>query len=100
MLDANKYGKTKCRNFYLHANAISFSVHLIGGDNRREGNVFATNPKIGTYGPVCDFRWTNEAVSHFVNLKSNLALLSNESHSLIFGRAVMPLLCRDVGFWS
>ena len=41
----------------------SFSVQLIGGSSKLEGNVFATNPTTKVFGPVCDDEWTIENVS-------------------------------------
>ncbi len=36
---------------------------LVGGDSSLSGNVYATNPKTGIYGPVCDDFWDNTDVS-------------------------------------
>ncbi len=41
----------------------SFSVKLIGGSSKLEGNVFARNPTTKVFGPVCDDVWTIENVS-------------------------------------
>ena len=41
----------------------SFSVKLIGGSSKLEGNVFARNPNTKVFGPVCDDAWTIENVS-------------------------------------
>ena len=38
------------------------SVALVGGSSDNEGNVFATNPTTGYYGPVCDDGWAIEEV--------------------------------------
>ena len=38
------------------------SVALVGGSSDNEGNVFATNPTTGLYGPVCDDGWAIEEV--------------------------------------
>jgi hypothetical protein len=35
---------------------------LVGGSSSNEGNVFATNPTTGYYGPVCDDFWAIEEV--------------------------------------
>jgi len=41
----------------------NFSVALVGGSSDNEGNVFATNPTTGFYGPVCDDGWAiNEVI--------------------------------------
>ena len=42
---------------------IFFLVSLVGGDNNKKGNVFASNPATGIYGPVCDDFWSKENVS-------------------------------------
>jgi hypothetical protein len=41
----------------------SFSVKLMGGSSKLEGNVFARNPNTKVFGPVCDDEWTIENVS-------------------------------------
>jgi len=41
----------------------SFSVKLMGGSSKLEGNVFARNPTTKVFGPVCDDEWTIENVS-------------------------------------
>ena len=38
------------------------SVALVGGSSDNEGNVFATNPTTGFYGPVCDDGWAIQEV--------------------------------------
>jgi hypothetical protein len=42
---------------------VLFSVILIGGQFPHEGNVFARNPAINFFGPVCDDNWGVEDVS-------------------------------------
>ena len=42
---------------------IFFSVYLVGGSSKSEGNVFAINPTTGLNGPVCDDGWDLDNVS-------------------------------------
>ena len=44
---------------------IFLTVELIGGTSQGSGNVFATNPTTGIYGPVCDDNWDINDVSNF-----------------------------------
>ena len=42
-------------------------IFLAGGSGPHEGNVYTTNPKTGTFGPVCDDFWDIADVNgHFV----------------------------------
>jgi hypothetical protein len=43
---------------------LRVTVDLLGGPTPNSGNVFATNPASGTYGPVCDDGWDQSDVSH------------------------------------
>jgi hypothetical protein len=53
----------KCLYVYLFTLMIKkISVALVGGSSDNEGNVFATNPTTGFYGPVCDDGWAIEEV--------------------------------------
>jgi hypothetical protein len=36
---------------------LSELIFLAGGSGPHEGNVYTTNPKTGTFGPVCDDFW-------------------------------------------
>ena len=45
------------------AENVVLPTTLIGGSNKNEGNVFATNPTTGVFGPVCDDQWSLENVS-------------------------------------
>ena len=33
------------------------TVELVGGSNNNEGNVYAFNPDIEVYGPICEDTW-------------------------------------------
>ncbi len=55
-------GATLCKR-YLTFTFVLFLVKLMGGSGDFEGNVFATNPTTGKYGPVCDDKWSIENVS-------------------------------------
>jgi hypothetical protein len=46
----------------LVRNEPFFSVNLVGGSHVYEGNLFATNPQTGVYGPVCDNFWSMDNV--------------------------------------
>jgi len=47
----------------LRLASSSISVALVGGNLYNSGNVYATNPSTGVYGPVCDDQWSLRAVS-------------------------------------
>ena len=42
---------------------------MVDGPTRGSGNVYATNPTTGAYGPVCGHNWDIEDVSLIVNTK-------------------------------
>ena len=42
---------------------LFFLVNLLGGNVPNEGNVFAHNPVLNKYGPVCDSNWEIKDVS-------------------------------------
>ena len=43
-----------------------YIVELIGGSSLSDGNVYATNPATGIYGPVCDDNWDIDDVSPII----------------------------------
>jgi hypothetical protein len=52
-------------NFY-----VPVTIELVGGPTSNSGHVFATNPRTGFYGPVCDDNFGDADV-----IESNLILL-------------------------
>jgi hypothetical protein len=47
---------------------IIFAVTLKGGLQPYEGNVFATNPTTGIFGPICDDFWSMKDVIIIIDL--------------------------------
>ena len=45
----------KC--YFNSTQFFMFQVVLLDGDVANEGNVYATNPATGVFGPICDNGW-------------------------------------------
>ena len=60
---------------------IFFPVVLVGGLNKKEGNVFAYNPTTQVLGGVCDDRWSLKSVRNFFpKLRSRNAPFTGKYH--------------------
>jgi hypothetical protein len=52
--------------YYFKKLCLMYIVELIGGSSLSNGNVYATNPPTGIYGPVCDDNWDIDDVSPII----------------------------------